>query len=285
MTHDHSIEILLGMAPDRSAKERRMAEKHVALCSDCWDVLQVIHELTTGEAAPDSERMAALYGCADIRDDLYLLAGLHPTEIRAKHPSAAAHLSWCLACRGRLAEILAVEAAAVRDEFETGLATATLWKEIRDAAQGIIREAVGRIVVGVSEATAEFTTVPDGFLLTPVPVAAGELRGDATPETGQARELRFPLGDSGLLAELLLEPEGGGRLGLAVRISGRPQGVFSVRLSSTGPEAGGGLARYTARGADPVILKGLRPGPYLLEVLEKEHQLHFQLHVDVVLGE
>jgi hypothetical protein len=41
------------------------------------------------------------------------------------------------------------------------------------------------------------------------------------------------------------------------------------------------VARYTVRGAEPVLLKGLQPGRYVLEVHERQHARRFQLRFDI----
>src|SRR4029450_11441961 len=90
------------------------AEEHVARCSDCWATLEVTHDLAFGEPPADAGRMAALYGCDAVQDRLYLLTDLTAADIRAREPETARHLGWCLSCRERLGEIIAVARPAAR---------------------------------------------------------------------------------------------------------------------------------------------------------------------------
>ncbi len=118
MTHDDAIAILLGTSggqppdPERSARDRQAAEEHVARCSDCWTVLASAHQEAVGEAPADAGRMADLFGCESVRDRFFLLTDLSPAEMRAREPEAARHLGWCLGCRDRFVELLAVGHAA-----------------------------------------------------------------------------------------------------------------------------------------------------------------------------
>src|SRR4029450_6703624 len=106
----------------------RAAEEHVARCSDCWATLAVAHDLAFGEPPADAERMAALYGCDAVQDGLYLLTDLPAADIRAREPETARHLGWCLSCRERLVELIAVERAAARGDFQPLPASLPTWR-------------------------------------------------------------------------------------------------------------------------------------------------------------
>src|SRR5947209_8499550 len=98
VNHQECLAILLGSAraraggPAPAARERREAEEHVARCSDCWAVLSLLHELTTGELPQGAERMSALFGCGPVQDEMYLLAGLTAEQVKTSHPHVARHL-------------------------------------------------------------------------------------------------------------------------------------------------------------------------------------------------
>lgn len=163
------------------------------------------------------------------------------------------------------------------DRQEQG--AAPVWRRTTD----VIFELVGRIAVEVRESAAAFTAVPDGILLMPSSAPAGVLRGNSNLGEGRSRELRIPIADSGLIADVRLESEGADRIGLALRFSGAPHGPLSVSIRRETADTSA-LARYTVRGPDPVTLKGLSPGPYTMEILDKEHDRRFQLGLDIVLG-
>src|SRR4029077_2802122 len=80
------------------------------------------YELAAGEPPPDSERMQALFGCDAVQDRLYLFTDLTAADIRDREPTLARHLGWCVACRERLVELIAVERSPARGELEPLLA-------------------------------------------------------------------------------------------------------------------------------------------------------------------
>jgi hypothetical protein len=265
---------------------RREAEEHVARCSDCWAVLALLHELSTGEPPPGGERMAALFGCGPVQDEMYLFADLTAVEIAARHPEAARHLSWCLACRGRLAEVILVERASARGELGPPVLAPVRpgWRNAGAQLGEIVREAVGRLAVEVRRTAAVFTVVPEGFVMSAL-APAGALRS-STPEPPTAadrpagRQVRFTLADD-LSAELTLEPEGGERFGMVARLSASGTPRLSLHLREVQPEGATLVARYTATSSVPVVMRGLAPGRYLLEIEDKQTARRFQLRFDV----
>ncbi len=283
MTHETCIAMLLrtrasGPVPDT----RQAALEHVANCSDCWAVLATLHELALGAPPPDMDRMAALYGCGPIQDQLYLATGTSAPELRRQEPQLAVHLAWCLACRDRLAELLAVE-----QEFGTpAVVPVTRWRETAARAGETVREVAERLVAQVGRAAAVFTEVPAGFLVAPAPAGAGALRGDVAPRAGGGmpalgQEVQFALADSGLWAELRLEPQGERLVGIALRVSSLGAPDLSVQLRELRDERAELIARHTVRGPTPVLVKGIRPGRYVLELHERERTLRFKLRFDV----
>ncbi len=250
MNHGECIAILLrALSGQPSAEDDRGAREHVARCSDCWAVLALVHELTQGDPPPGAERMAGLFACAPVQDELYLLSGLSAAEIRATHPGMATHLAWCHGCRDRLAELLAVERAAARGELGPPLiAVAPRWRETAARAGETVREVVGRAVVRVGRAAAAFIAVPDGVLISPLAPAAA-LRGEPTAAEDGAvlgRQVRFSLPDTERWAEVTLEPQGRERVAVAVRVSGEEAGL-SVRLRQVRPGGTELVARHSMR--------------------------------------
>ncbi|MCW5890853.1 MAG: hypothetical protein KIT14_09895 [bacterium] len=231
--------------------------------------------------------MAALFGCGQTRDDLWQLVGLEAVAIRNGHPDLARHLGWCLACRGRLAELVVVEAIAARGELGDAIAApaAAPWRDVAGRAGETVREIVGRIVVGVRQAAAAFTEVPDGFAVL-APAGGGAMRGEAAtlPHAALGQHMQFALADSGLWAEMALEPAGRERVGLALSVSGPTPHRLSVHLRELLADRTELVARYTVHDVTPVLVKGLRPGRYVLEIHERDQALRFKLRFDVELG-
>ena len=294
VNHEDCIAVLLATTPGQpgdpeTTARRQAAEDHAAWCSDCWSVLRTAYELAVGEPPPESERMQALFGCDAVQDRLYLLTDLTAADIRNREPTLARHLGWCLACRERLVELIAVERAAARGELEPLLAPAPRWRETATRFGAKVREVVGHAVVRVGRAAAVFTEVPEGFLVGAVPVPVGAMRGlDAADSTGTApglgQEVQFALADSGLWVELRLEPQSDELVAIALRVSGSETSELSVQLRVVEAERAELVARYTVRGTAPVVVKGVRPGRYVLELHERERTLRFKLRFDVELA-
>src|SRR5262249_46844752 len=280
VNHEDVIAILLGSVtglPDdleAIARDRRAAEEHVARCSDCWTVLRAAHELAFGEPPADAEHMAALFGCDAVQDRLYLLTDLTAAEIHSQEPTLARHLGWCLSCRERLAELIAVEHAAAAGEFEPLLAPSPRWRETVTRLGATVREVIGHVKVRVGRTAAVFTEVPEGFFVGGSPVPVSALRGSEVSPTGAApglgQEVQFALADSGLSVGLRLEPQSDELVAIALRVSGSETTDVSVQLRAVEAERAELVARYTVRGSAPVLVKGVRPGRYVLELHERE---------------
>jgi hypothetical protein len=293
VTHDDAINALLGAGPGApplprsAASDLSAAREHVARCSDCWEALRLSYELTAGSPPPGADRMAQLFGCEEVREDLWQLVGLDVGGIRSGYPTLATHLGWCFACRGRFAELMVVEAIAARGELGEAIAAATpaRWRQVAGLAGETVREVVGRIVVGVKQAAAAFTEVPDGFAVL-APAGAGAMRGDVAtlPHAALGQQMQFALAESGLWAEMALEPSGRERVGLALSVSGPTPHRLSVHLRELLGDRTELVARYTVHDVAPVMVKGLRPGRYVLEIHEKDQALRFKLRFDVELG-
>jgi len=150
----------------------------------------------------------------------------------------------------------------------------------------MVREAVGKLVVQLRRAGAAFTAVPDGFLASPLAVPAGALRGSADErerpdELRLFQRVRFTLAESDLFVELTLQPESRERVGMVVHISGTGRPRLAFNLREIQPDGGSLLARHTMVGGGRVLMRGLVPGQYLLEVEEKQesrrHQVRFEI--------
>jgi hypothetical protein len=292
MTHEASLAHLLASTPPGDgppAAQRTAALAHVADCSDCWAVLRLLHELSVGAPPPHDDRMTALSGCEAVQGDLYLLVGLDAGEIRRRHAATARHLGWCHACRERLGDILAVERAAGRGEIGAPLLapSAPRWREVAGRAGGVVRELVERMVVHVGHAAAGFAVVPQGFLVSATVSPGAALRGAAMAEApsalapGLGRQVQFALGDSGVWAELTLEPEGGELVSVALSISSAEPVELTLHLRELQGDRADLIARHTVVGTAPVVVKGLRPGRYVLEIHQQPKALLFKLRFDV----
>ncbi len=285
MTHHDCIATLLagpkGETPQPPG-QRDEARAHAARCSDCWAVLVLLHELAVGAPPEDAGHMAAAYGCASVQDDLYLLAILSASEMRAVHPEHARHLGWCLACRERLAEVLVVERAVAREEFGPAVIAPAeaRWREVAARAGVRVHEVVGRVVVRVRRAAAAITTVPEGFTVVPF-ATAGALRGNSPAAASPGQLLQFALPDSTLSAELTLEPRHDERVGVALRFSGGIPARLSVLLHELRDAQEALVARHSVRGEDAVVFRGLGAGQYLLEIREREPARSFKVRFDV----
>ena len=256
VTHARAIADLRALtSPSSEARRPTPAERdalitHVARCADCWTMLATVHA-RIAETGPEAADMATLFGCEPVRDRLFLLVDLDPAEIARDHAAVARHLGWCHACRTRLAEIVEVEREHAR---------APRWVEVGEQ----VREAVGRLVLRVGRTAAGWLEVPDGFVLGPVlaPVAA---RGDA-PATSLVPSAAFELGDTGVAAEIVVEPGGATDAAFSLRLTNAVDEPYSLHVREARSDGDALIARYTLRGADSVAVRGLWPGSFLLEL-------------------
>lgn len=279
MTHRDAIATLLAPeadAPPPSAEARAAAVAHLVDCSDCWATVSAVLRTATG-LPPEADAMPALFGCDAVRDDLYTAVGLAPHALALAHPVLARHLGWCLACRDRLVELEAVEALAAAVSPPRAV-----WSRIAGAAE-TVHAAAGRLVARVRDAAAGFAAVPEGFALGAALATPGPARGGvAAPEPAGPLygSARVPLADSGLVAELAIEPEGGGRARLVVRVEGTPREPLSLRLQDAG-DAGAVLARHTLHVGGPVAVGAVPPGSYLLDIVARREGRRFRFSLDL----
>jgi hypothetical protein len=279
VTHDRCIAILVRTpAGGVPRAEQDEARGHAARCSDCWGVLELLHELALGTPPAEAERMRQLFGCRPVQDDLYLLEDLTAEEMRRHHPALARHLGWCLACRERLAEVRLVARAAARGEFGPPLLAAPPER---------VRTLAGRLVVRLRRGAAAFTRLAEGMVpeapASPVPAYRGDAPAADAP-AGLGARARFPLPGSALDAELTLESQGPGRVALALRVHGGRAPGLSLEVREVQPDGTPLVARQTVRDGEAAIVPGLPPGPYLLEIRTARGAPCLRLRLDVEEG-
>jgi hypothetical protein len=180
----------------------------------------------------------------------------------------ARHLGWCLACRTRLAAIIDVE----RERQ-----TVAVWIEVGER----VREAVGRLVVRLGRVAAGLVEVPDGFVFGPalaqVPVRGTEARVEAS------RSTRFQLGDTGVWAEIGVD-EADAAAGLSLRLLGSVAEPLSVRVHEARGAGDVLVARYTLGGTEPVLVRGLWPGSFVIELHDPRDAVVHRVRLDIGPG-
>jgi len=285
VTHTDAIAALIALAtnppigtlPDATLRAEAVA--HVARCSDCWTSLADLLEQATGARTADDARMRALFGCDTIQDTLYELVGQAPAMIARTAPAAARHLAWCHACRSRFAELARVEG---------DLAVTPRWSEILTHAGERVREASGRVVVRVGRAVTGLLEVPDGFgVLAPIPSpaavrAAAAERADPTPLLGQSTQ--FELGETGVWAELGVESADDAHVTLALRLTTSGAVPLSVRVLEVRPDEEALVARHTLRADEPLVVRGLWPASFIVELHEPRDAQCYRVRLDIGAG-
>ncbi len=266
MTHVESLAVLLA---SRVGADRRSAEAHVARCSDCWETLALLHVLANGTPARGGEQARPLYGCEQTREGLFELVGLPASEIRARYPLMARHLSWCGPCRVRLAELIAVERETARGAFGPAITASPqiAWRQTASAVGRQVRELVGAVVAQVREGVAVITAAPEGLTPVPVPALAGAFRSAGaarTPEVGQ--RLHVPIADTGEAIEVTISTGQGERVGVEARMVPATTDVRAVSLRAVRDDGEELVASQTLRGDASVVFRDLPPGRYLLSV-------------------
>jgi hypothetical protein len=276
VTHRDAIAHVLALASDDAAVRpsggvRQTVIAHFARCSDCWHTLGTLHLAATGERLPEDAAMAARFGCEQVRDRLFELVDLDPREIARTQAAAARHLGWCLACRTRLAELVDVE----REQ-----AARPRWVDV--GAQ--VREAVGRVVVRLGRVVSGLVEVPETFVVGPalVPVAARGAAAAAPPALAQSA--RFQLGDTPVWVELGVDAGDDAATGLTLRLTAAVPEPLSVHLREARADGDALIARYTLRGTDPVLVRGLWPGSFLVELHDPRDAHVHRVRVDIGRG-
>ncbi len=163
---------------------------------------------------------------------------------------------------------------------------AASWIESKNAAKERVYVLRSRIVAELRQTVAVFTELPIGFTSRPyggyaeatrtvvaeTPAVHIEVPGESVP---------VPLGDSGLTVELAVGRQATGRLLLTVSVEGEEHGPLAVSLSEVfGPESRL-VAAQSSKRHEPLIIEGLSPGDYSLEVWEIEAACRFQIPLHV----
>src|SRR5262249_4369393 len=150
-----------------------------------------------------------------------------------------------------------------------------------------VREAVGRAVIQLRRAGAVFTAVPEGFLVSPMPALAGALRGSPPKKTeppeppALGQKIEVPPPDPDVSAQPTLQPPGPERVGIALRVAGAERPGLSVQVREIRAEGLELVSQYLVRGAALLVLRGLTPGQYMLEIEDKQKAHRFQLRFDI----
>jgi hypothetical protein len=257
-----------GALPSDAVREATIA--HVARCSDCWHILGTLHRAAIGERPSEDATMATLFGCERVRDRLFELVDLDPATIVRNYAAEARHLGWCLACRTRLVEL---------SEVEREQAARPRWVELGER----VREAAGRIVVRLGRVVSGLVEVPEAFVIGPA-VATAPARGAAAVAPALAQSTRFQLGDTPVWVELGVDSADDASAGLTLRLTTAIREPLSVHLREARPDGDTLLARYTLRGTDPVLVRGLWSGSFLVELHDPRDAHVHRVRVDIGRG-
>ena len=203
LSHDEALDRLLASSPTGGPADADATE-HVARCPSCWAVVWACHRAHAGDDHTEAERMAALFGCDAIRDELYLLAA----DPAAAPTHLARHVGWCGECREQLVELLAFARAE------------DTWRDV-----------VARLVVRVGNGVAAFASLGAaevrvlGMVAAPAP---------ADVWTGQPARVAVATGGGDPAVEVAVAADGDGRVRLTIEA---PAGVATIALravSATG---------------------------------------------------
>lgn len=287
MNHDEAIVTLLVAMTDQqvqhapSGKEYLRAQDHVARCSDCWELLSRLYEISTGERPMDFDHMGKLYGCDQIQGQFHLVEDLSAADIKANHPEVVRHLAWCHACRERLLEVLRIDHAATRGEYGPPLSVLSIPRSQSVKASPPVRisDVLGKIIVRISKGALVVDVASPAVLGSSIPAQATRAAVHGEEGTTSGYRLYCPLGASDLSAELTLRSIGGKRVSLEVQVTGADRRLLSIRLSAGQQERG----RATTKGEEPVMLRDIPEGEYIIEIMDLENTRCFRvaLHVEV----
>lgn len=242
---------------------------HVAACADCWATLATLHADVAVAGTEDAD-VRSHFGCEPVRERLWRLVDLDPATIAREHAAAARHLAWCLACRTRLAEMI---------DVERQLARAPRWVEVGER----VREAIGRLVLRVGRTASGWLEVPDGFVpgALAAPVA---VRGGDAATAPLAASTTFTLGETGVTAEIVAEPSGAADAAFSLRLTNPAGEPYSLHVREARGDADALVARYTVRGTEPVAVRGLWPGSFVVELRGTRDASVHRVRLDVGPG-
>jgi hypothetical protein len=255
------------------------AREHLAQCWDCWRVAEALGRSVLGQPAQESERMESLFGCAGVRERLFLLTDTSADVL----PDVARHLAWCDGCRGRLAELRRVAAMETHEELEPLFAPAARprWLDTVTRLGAAVRELTETTVVRLERGLLALAAVPSGAVTTLRPAVA--MRQDAV--SSARSELSLGLADSGLRAVLGFDRSGPARVALGVRLEGAAGEGCAVSLraavSAEHPE-GELLARCAVRGDESLDMGDVPAGEYRLEIFHPASALRFRVPLAIL---
>lgn len=258
--------------------EHDFSPGHVDRCPSCWAALAQRHAAEVGSPPPGADRMAQLFGCEAVRRDLHLLAGVTLERLPATFPAMAHHLQWCAACRDDAAELLAVAADAAGSASP---APTAVWRPAPPYRDAEVFELATDVVAMIEHGMAAFLAVPTPATIVATVAPDGARRGTQTGAVGLGRQLRVPLRDSGLFAQLAVDGLGEHTMRLEVSLSGMARGPMSAKVFVSDD---GDLALL---GAEPLALtraatfRGIPPGRYVVEIHEQAHRKRFRLNLVV----
>jgi hypothetical protein len=213
--------------------------------------------------------MAGRFGCESVQDELYLLVGLEGAAIARDHAGAARHLGWCLGCRTRFAELV---------EVEREVATAPAWRDVGDR----VREAVGRLVVRLGRAATELVEIPQGFVLGPM-AAPVPVRGASVPGA-LAQSARFRLGETDVWGEIGIDEADDASASLALRLVAETEAPLAIHVREARADGDALVARYTLSGTEPVVIRGLWAGSFVVEVHDTRATQVHRVRLDIGPG-
>ena len=272
MTHAECIEALVtrlreGARAPSSVPWPPEIEIHLADCSDCWAVVELLHESASGAPHPEQARMAQLFGCERVRDRFHVLVELSPSERTAREPAASRHLGWCLACRDRFVTFAEVETDA----------GAAAWSLANSAAVRSLQAFHARVVVVVRRGLAGFREL-EGLIALPA-LAPMATRGSDATAGDLLDEVQFRPKDGGLAADLRVHARSDGRVDLAVRLHGDvPPGTMLWLHTADNDEV---VAGQTAHTGAVTLFSAVPAGRYVL-VLPNSPPSHVAIDVEPV---
>ena len=237
LSHDEALERLLA-SPARGGAVDAEASDHVARCSSCWAVVRACHHAQAGSDPIEAERMAALFGCNAVRDELYMLAA----DPDAAPLHLGRHVGWCADCRERLLELLA---------FARAEAT---WRDV-----------VARLVVRIGNGVAAFAAVADELRVLATVAGPVPVRGPAPAAassdgwTGQPALVAVRFGTHGGELSAAVAADGEGRVRLTIE---PPRGVAVVALRAVGTTGERLVASQAVGPAAPVVFRQVPVGRY-----------------------
>jgi len=268
MTHDDAFVFLLRGPRFESGREsdarRAEALRHVASCRECLALLCSTELAATGTRSVDASEIERLFVCEPTRRVLFRLGGFAPDELATRFPDAARHLAWCVACRERLADVLALESDA--DDGAPDYPPTTPWRRLEGALGSRGEELLGRVLAVVRRGVAAFVDLPPGVapvaFATPQPLRRSD--GENAGTTGIQR-VRIELRDRPWCLEVGIDAPSNHRCDLEVQLdsSGAPA-TIAVRIGLVPFDSLGAV--QPTRAGMPLWFRDLATGAYVLEV-------------------